>query len=118
LRLSINAFVSSPDARQTFANLNAAVADLRGVLADIDRRVGPAGDELARTLADAQAALRSLDTAATATRNFVTAQSGVGDEVTQALRQLADAAAAFERLAGALERNPSSLIVGKEKAEK
>jgi hypothetical protein len=35
--------------------------------------------------------------------------------LTQSLRQLADAAAALERLANTIERNPSSLIVGKKK---
>ena len=51
------------------------------------------------------------------TRRFVQRQGDVGDELTTALRQVADAAGALENLASALERNPSSLLVGKKKAE-
>ena len=38
----------------------------------------------------------------------------MGDELTQALRQLGDAAAALERLADTLERHPEALIRGKQ----
>jgi len=66
-------------------------------------------------MADAQTALKSLEAAAATTQRFVAAQGNVGDEVTAALRQLSDAAAALERLSDAVTRNPSSLIVGKKK---
>jgi paraquat-inducible protein B len=112
---AVNAFVSSPGAQQTFTNLNAALTDLRAVLAKVDGQVGPVSDELKKTLADAQGALKSLDSAAATTRRFVQEKDHLGDEVTQALQQVADAAAAIERLADALDRNPSSLIVGKKK---
>ena len=113
---AVTTFVNSPEARQTFLNLNAALTDLRVVLARIDGNVGPVSDELKKTLADAQVALKSLESTAAATQRFVAAQGNVGDEVTAALRQLADAAAALERLSDALTRNPSSLIVGKKKS--
>jgi paraquat-inducible protein B len=113
---AVHSFVSSPEAKGAFANLNQAVADTRAVLAKLDGNIGPVSDELKKTLADAQSALKSLDLAATTTRRFVQEQGQVGDEVTQALQQVADAAAALERLADALDRNPSSLIVGKKKA--
>lgn len=112
---AINNFVSSPEARQTFLNLNAALTELRVVLARIDGNVGPLSDEMKKTLADAQVALKALESAATTTQHFVAAQGGLGDEVTQSLRQLSDAAIALERLADSLSRNPSSLIVGKKK---
>jgi paraquat-inducible protein B len=112
---AITAFVNSPEARQTFLNLNAALTDLRVVLARIDGNVGPISDELKKTLADAQGALKSLESTAATTQRFVAAQGTLGDEVTVALRQLADAAAALERLSDSLTRNPSSLIVGKKK---
>ena len=114
---AVSAFVNSPEARQTFLNLNAALTDLRVVLARIDGNVGPISDDLKKTLAEAQVALKSLETAADTTQRFVAAQGNVGDEVTQSLRQLSDAAAALERLSDSLTRNPSSLIVGKKKSE-
>ena len=112
---AVETFVNTPEAKKVFANLNAAIDDTRAVLAKLDGKVGPVSDELKKTLADAQTALQSLDAAAATTRRFVSEQGQVGDEVTQALQQVAAAAAALERLADALDRNPSSLIVGKKK---
>jgi paraquat-inducible protein B len=114
---AVTTFINSPEAKQTFLNLNAALTDLRVVLARIDGNVGPISAELKQTLADAQAALKSLDATAATTQRFIAAQGSVGDEATGALRQLADAAAALERLADAITRNPSSLIVGKKKPD-
>ncbi len=112
---SITAFVNSPEAKQTFLNLNAALTDLRVVLARLDGNIGPLSDEMKKTMADAQTALKSLEAAATTTQRFVASQGNLGDEVTTSLHQLSDAAAALERLSDALTRNPSSLIVGKKK---
>ena len=113
---AVEAFVSSPEAKKAFANINSATDEARKTLASIDGQVGPISDNLKATLAEAQAALKTLNAAALSTRNFVQAQGHVGDEVTDSLRQVADAAAALERLADALERNPSALLVGKKKS--
>ncbi|HVT73899.1 MAG TPA: MlaD family protein [Lacunisphaera sp.] len=112
---AVNAFVSSPEAKQTFANLNGAITEVRAALAKVDQNTGPVTDQLKQTLADAQAALKSLDAAAVTTRSFVRDQGQVGDDVAVALRQVADAAASLERLADAIERNPSSILVGRKK---
>lgn len=92
---AVTAFVNSPEARQTFLNLNAALTDLRVVLARIDGNVGPLSEEMKQTLADAQTALKSLESAAATTQRFVAAQGGLGDDVTTSLRQLSDAAASL-----------------------
>lgn len=112
---AVTEFINSPDAKQSFANLNGAIADIRATLARIDSGIGPVGEELKKTLTTAQSALKTLDATASTTRQFVQSQGNVGDELTQSLRQLADAAAALERLADTIDRNPSSLIVGKKK---
>lgn len=112
---AVNNFVNTPDAQKAFANLNNALTETRAVMAKLDHQVGPVSDELKQTLADAQGALQSLDAAATTTRNFVRDQGSVGDDAALALRQIADAAVALERLADAIDRNPSSLLVGKKK---
>ena len=114
---AVTAFVESPEAKQVFANLNRTINATHAAIAKLDAQVDPVSEDLKRTLADAQAALKSLNSAADTTRRFVAAQGNVGDELTQSLRQVADAAASLERLADALQRNPNSLIVGKKKAE-
>jgi paraquat-inducible protein B len=113
---AVEAFVNSPEAKNAFASFNSATAETRAMIAKIDGQVGPVSDDLKKTLVEAQTALKSLSTAAQTTRNFVQAQGHVGDEVTDSLRQVADAAAALERLVDDLDRNPSSLIVGKKKS--
>jgi len=114
---AVNAFVSTPEAKSAFANLNGAIAETRAAVARLDGQVGPVSDELKKTLADAQAAMKTIEAAAATTRTFVRDQGSLGDDVTLALHQMADAAAALERLADALERNPSSILVGKKKKE-
>lgn len=114
---SVTAFVESPDAKQAFAKLNETLTATQAAIERIDAQVGPVSDELKQTLATAQTALKTLESTAATTRRFVQRQGDVGDELTTALRQVADAAGALENLASALERNPSSLLVGKKKAE-
>lgn len=111
--LAVEKFVSSPDAQQSFAHLNAAVADLRALVTKIDGQVGPVSDDLKRTLADTQAALKSIDAAAVTTRRFVQSQGNLGEDVTRTLQEIAQAADAIQRLAELLERNPNALLVGR-----
>jgi paraquat-inducible protein B len=113
---AVKKLAASPDAQQAFANLNLAVTELRGVLAKLDRQVAPAGENLAATLKEAQAALARFNAAAAAAQQFIEAQGGLGDEAAKTLRQLGDSAAAVQRLADYLERNPSSIITGKKDA--
>lgn len=114
---AIIALVDSPDAKQTFTNLNATLNATRAAIERIDGQVGPVSNDLKQTLASAQAALKTLEATAGTTRRFVQQQGQLGDELTVTLRQVADAANALEGLASSLERNPSALLVGKKKAE-
>ncbi len=110
---AVETVANAPEIRQTFANLNAAVTDLRTVLAKLDTQVMPAGKELTATLAQAKATLESFNAAANDTRRFIAAQGGLGDEVAHTLEQLGEAADSVQRLADYLERNPNALIAGK-----
>ncbi len=112
---AVAAFVESPEAKKTFANLNEALAAIKAAIAKIDAQVGPVSDEMKATLNAAQTAMKTLDAAAATTKQFVQQQGQTGDELALALRQIAEAAGALENLANAIERNPSSLIVGKKK---
>jgi paraquat-inducible protein B len=112
---AVTAFVESPEAKQAFANLNEALVATKAAIAKIDTQVDPVSEELRRTLANAQTALKTIDATAATTRRFVQRQGDVGDELTTALRQVAEAATALENLVSSLERNPTSLLVGKKK---
>jgi paraquat-inducible protein B len=105
----------SPEIKETFANLNAAITELRRTLATIDAQVAPTGQELAATLTAARTALESFNTTATAAHRFIAAQSGLGDEAVRTMEQLRATAEAVQRLADFLERNPQALITGKKR---
>lgn len=110
---SVNAFANDPQLKATFANLNAAVADLRGVLTKLDRQIEPAGEKLGATLAEAQQALASFNSTALALRRFVDSQQHLGEGASQAMAKFAEAADAVQRLADFLERNPTALLTGR-----
>lgn len=110
---SVDALVSSPETKQTLANLNATLIDLRAVLAKLDTQVASNGTELKATLVQTKETLASFNAAAESARRFISAQSGLGADASHALSQLADAAEAVQRLAEFLERNPQALISGK-----
>lgn len=113
----VETLASSPEIKQTFANMNAAATELRGVIAKLDAQVGPAGKELTETLAHAKVAVESFNDAATAARKFISTHSGLGDELVGTLEQLSEAADAVKRLADFLERNPNALLTGKKRPE-
>jgi paraquat-inducible protein B len=111
----VEALATTPEIKQTFANLNAALGELRGLLAKIDTQVVPAGKELTETLAQAKVAIESFNATATEARKFIAAHAGLGDELVGTLEQLNEAADAVQRLADFLERNPNALLTGKKR---
>jgi paraquat-inducible protein B len=111
---AVTALTESPEIKQTFVNLNAAIDGLKTTMAGIDQQVGPAGEQLAAVLVQAKRTLKTFEQAAANARNFVSAQSGLGEEATLALMQLSEAALAVQRLTEFLERNPSALITGRQ----
>lgn len=105
---------ADPEIKQTLANLNAATNDLRTLIAKLDQQVQPSSDKLAKTLEDARQALATFNGAAASAQHFLAAQSGLGEETSRTLEQLREAAAAVQRLADFLERNPNALITGRQ----
>ncbi|HTZ19609.1 MAG TPA: MlaD family protein [Opitutaceae bacterium] len=110
---SVNALATSPEFKQAFVHLDAAVADLRGVLARLDAQIDPAGAKFGDTLAEAKRTLESFNESALTLRRFVNAQQNLGADADQAFTRLAAAADAVQRLADFLERNPTALISGR-----
>jgi paraquat-inducible protein B len=113
----VEALASNPEYRKTFENLNAAVTDLRAVIAKLDAQIGPLGTGVAETLAETRKTLRNFSTAAAATETFLAAQSGVGADVAATLVRLNESADAVTRLVDFLERNPNALITGRKRPE-
>ncbi len=110
---AVTTFVQSPELGSTLTNLNAAATELRTVLARIDGQIDPTAESLAGTLADARESLEAFNRVAVTLRGFINSQQNLGDSASQALSRLAEAAAAIERLADYLERNPGALLTGR-----
>ncbi len=113
----VEALATTPEIKQTFANLNAAIAELRAVLAKVDAQVGPTAKDLSDTLAQAKVAIESFNATATEARKFIATHAGLGDEMVDTLQQLNEAADAVKRLADFLERNPNALLTGKKRPQ-
>jgi paraquat-inducible protein B len=113
----VETLVKGPEFKQTFDNLNAAIADLRATVAKFDGRIEPTAQDLQATMAEARKTLQGFNEAAGAARAFITAQGGLGDDVAETLGHLNDAADAVKRLADFLERNPNSLLTGRKRPQ-
>lgn len=112
---SVRALAESPEVKQTLAHLDAATGDLRAVLQKLDTQIEPTSAKLGETLIEARQAMTSFNATATTLRRFVGAQQNFGEHANQAFARLAEAAAAVQRLADYLERNPNALLTGRDK---
>ena len=111
------ALAKGPEFRRTFENLNGAVNDVRAMIAKLDGQIDPAGKELQATLVEARKTVQAFSEAAGATKAFIAAQAGVGEELGETLSHLNDAADSVRRLADFLERNPNALITGRKRPQ-
>ncbi len=113
---TIDALASGPDVRAAIQNFNAITESVKTLLAKTESQVTANGAELQSTLHDVQETLKTFSQTAQTIDKFVAAQRGLGDDITGSLRQLSDAAAAVQRLAEFIERNPNALILGRKPA--
>ncbi|MFA6959438.1 MAG: MlaD family protein [Opitutaceae bacterium] len=113
---SVRALADSPELKQSFVNLNAATLKLDAILADYAKD-GPKGGDIAKTLADVRGTLETFDGTVLTVQKFVNAQRNLGDDASQALIKLGEAASAVRELADFLERNPSALLSGRKQPQ-
>ncbi|WP_233544978.1 MlaD family protein [Pseudooceanicola sediminis] len=125
---SADAFVGTPEARALPGDVSAALDELRRLLAELRNgglienanttmlsareaadSIAGAADDLPAMMARVRAV---LDRAGTTLQGY-DAQSGVGREATDTLREVQRAAAAISALARELQRNPNSLLFGR-----
>ncbi|MDF3056167.1 MAG: mammalian cell entry protein [Rariglobus sp.] len=109
---SMRELASSPELKQTFTSLSAASQKLDAILAEFSQN-GPTGESLAKTVEDVRETVTAFNTTAATVQKFINAQQNLGDDASQALIKLGEAAAAVRELADFLERNPSALLTGR-----
>ena len=110
---AVNDLARSGEIQHTFVHLNETIDQVQKMLVGIDSQVQPAGVKLNETLAQAQVMMKTFNDAAESARQFISAQSGLGEESIRTMTQLTEAAASVQRFADFLERNPNALIIGK-----
>lgn len=111
------ALANSADIKRTFENINGAVTDLRAAMQKLDAQIEPAGADLRATLAEARKAVQAFNETAATAKQFIAAQSGVGDELIETLDHVSEAADSVKRLADFIERNPNALITGRKRPQ-
>jgi paraquat-inducible protein B len=110
---AVRALAESPETRALLANAASAAGRFDRVLADIEKSAGPGAEQLTLVLEQARGALGEFTATAAMVKRFVAAQQNIGDDASTAFTRLAEAAAAIERLADFLERNPAALLRGR-----
>lgn len=115
---SLQALLSQPEAATLLPTIDETLTELRHVLVRLDEQLDSSGQGLDAALVEARTTLESLNAASLRATQFIETNRDLGEEATLALRRLADAAAAAERLADTLSRNPNALLVGKKKEPK
>jgi paraquat-inducible protein B len=113
----LSALASNPEIKKTLENFNAAVADVKSMVAKLDAQIAPTSKDLADTLAEAKKTLQTFSATATAAQTFIATNSSLGENVAATLSQLNEAADAVRRLAEYLERNPNALITGRKRPQ-
>jgi paraquat-inducible protein B len=109
---AVRGLVESPELKQALASLASAADTLDGVLAEYAQS-GPKGADMAATLAEVQKTVATFNGTAATVQAFINAQQNLGDDASQALIRLGEAASAVRELAEFLERNPSALLSGR-----
>lgn len=110
---SVQTLVQSVDVKQTLADFDRTLAQVRQVLSRLDAQVDANGQGVQATLKNVDDTLRDFSSTAVTLRRFIAAQQNLGDNANYALANLAQAAASVGRLADFLERNPNALLTGK-----
>jgi paraquat-inducible protein B len=98
---------NSPEIIEAVKSLNAAVRELQLLTAELRTRTAP---ELQATLQQAQASL-------SAAGDVLASGSPLQSRLKEALEEVASAARAFRALSDSLERQPQSIITGKEPSQ-
>jgi paraquat-inducible protein B len=118
----INKLVNSRDARElpgalraATAELQAAAADARGLIGNVDSQIEPALRQAVPVMEQLQTTLREGEAVLSLARGQLESNPETAAQLTNALRELERSARAIRQLVDSLERQPESLLRGKQK---
>jgi paraquat-inducible protein B len=116
----IDTLVNDPQLKDAVANLNTALQDVPGAVADarrvmqgLDGRIGSVSESAVAALDEVRGALKEARGTLASVDSFVEPGSPTSYQVSTALQELTTAARAISRLASYIEENPNSLVFGR-----
>jgi paraquat-inducible protein B len=104
----VNGFVESPELHAGLVDIKGLISELRVLAQNIDQRSAALGKEVSTLAGTGDATLKNLDAAMREARPAIR-------DSQQALEELSGMSRAVRRLADLLERQPESVILGKER---
>jgi paraquat-inducible protein B len=105
-----NRLMDSEDLSAAIAALRISLAQLQQFTAELNRSIGPGFSDV---IEQSRLAMQSGQKALSAAEGMLSADSPIGDQLNETLREIAKAARAISALADLLERNPQAFIYGK-----
>jgi len=106
-------FSSSTEFKQTVVELNETMRSFQKLAADLGKSIDPLAGTLQRTAERTEAVGVELEKTLETTRTLIAPDAPLAVDLRRALDELRDAARAVQSLADELDRNPSSIVFGR-----
>jgi phospholipid/cholesterol/gamma-HCH transport system ATP-binding protein len=106
-----------PEIEPLAASMRSTLDETRGLVRRVDREIGPLAASLRSTLDATHLTVESAQGALGAVQRTLDGESPLGDDLSQALRQITRAARSLDALGDYLERHPEALLHGKQGSE-
>jgi paraquat-inducible protein B len=110
---SINHIVSSPEVEETMTVMKNTLKSIDELAQNVNRNVQPLADDTAKTLMDAQKALREAEVLLSEMKLLVSQDSAQVYNLNVALEEIVNAARSIRIFAETIERQPETLLKGK-----
>jgi paraquat-inducible protein B len=110
----IQELINSPELLSAIANLDKALISFNKLAGNIDSKITPLVANINHTLTEAQNTLQQLGTAAGQADHVLNEDSELMYRIQSTLNDLSRAAKSVQTLADTLERNPESILKGKQ----
>ncbi|NGZ28015.1 MAG: hypothetical protein G8345_14130, partial [Magnetococcales bacterium] len=115
---TLNQTVNAPEVMEALRGMNRALRQSERLLQDLDQQVIPVASGIKSLGQSTTVAMEQANKSLTAMERLLVADSPLHRQTLETLRELAATAYALRTLTNTLQRNPESLLFGKEKGKK
>jgi len=111
---AVQRLVSAPETKSAIVSLNQTLVSFDKLAATLNGKVGPVSQGVEGVTSETKAAAAEVEQATKTLRTLIEPGSPIEVKLTQTLDDVGAAARSLRALADALERNPSSIVRGKD----